>query len=88
MIKIINIIDISLCMHYNLQCGKVTKMKVDTDKIEWLLKNETQYKISKDTGVAQVTLSGLISGKRKIENLTVKVASKLTEYAEEIQNIK
>lgn len=40
-------------------------MKVDTDKIEWLLKNETQYKISKDTGVAQVTLSGLISGKKK-----------------------
>ncbi|MGT2958901.1 DNA-binding protein [Streptococcus bovimastitidis] len=63
-------------------------MKVDTDKIDWLLKNETQYKITKDTGVAQVTLSGLISGKRKIENLTVKVASKLTEYAEEIQNIK
>lgn len=75
-------------MHYNFQCRKVTKTKVDTDKIEWLLENETQYKISKDTGVAQVTLSGLISGKRKIENLTVKVASKLTEYAEEIQNIK
>lgn len=56
-------------------------MKVDTDKIKWLLENETQYKISKDTGVAQVTLSGLISGKRKIENLTVTVADKLTEYS-------
>lgn len=75
-------------MHYNFQCRKVTKMKVDTDKIKWLLENETQYKISKDTGVAQVTLSGLISGKRKLENLTVKVASKLTNYAEEIQKNK
>ncbi|MFI3632818.1 hypothetical protein [Streptococcus parauberis] len=56
-------------------------MKVDTDKIKWLLENETQYKISKDTGVAQVTLSGLISGKRKLENLTVTVADKLTEYS-------
>lgn len=56
-------------------------MKVDTGKIKWLLENETQYKISKDTGVAQVTLSGLISGKRKLENLTVTVADKLTEYS-------
>lgn len=56
-------------------------MKVDADKIKWLLENETQYKISKDTGVAQVTLSGLISGKRKLENLTVTVADKLTEYS-------
>lgn len=63
-------------------------MKVDTDKIKWLLESETQYKISKDTGVAQVTLSGLISGKRKLENLTVKVASKLTDYAEKIQKNK
>ena len=26
-------------------------MKVDTDKIEWLLSNVTQYRINKDTGV-------------------------------------
>ncbi len=60
-------------------------MKADKEKIEWLLENETQYRISKETGVAQQTLSNLVIGKRKIENLTLKVASQLTNYAEKLQ---
>lgn len=56
-------------------------MKADSELIEKLLDSETQYRISKDTGVAQATISDLKSGKRKIENLTLKVASVLTAYA-------
>ena len=60
-------------------------MKVDTDKIEWLLNNVTQYRISKDTGVTLSILSRLVKGERKIENLTIKTGSALTEYAEKLQ---
>ena len=61
-------------------------MKVDTKKIEWLLNNATQYRINKDTGVTLSILSRLVRGERKIENLTIKTGSALTEYAEKLQN--
>lgn len=60
-------------------------MKVDTEKIEWLLNNATQYRINKDTGVTLSVLSRLVSGERKIENLTIKTGCALTEYAEKLQ---
>ena len=60
-------------------------MKVDTDKIEWLLNNATQYRINKDTGVTLSILSRLFNGERKIENLTIRTGSTLTEYAEKLQ---
>ena len=63
-------------------------MKVDTEKIEWLLKNATQYRINKDTGVTLSILSRLVRGERKIENLTIKTGSALTEYAEQLQKQK
>ena len=63
-------------------------MKVDTDKIEWLLSNVTQYRINKDTGVTLSILSRLVRGERKIENLTIKTGSALTEYAEQLQKQK
>ena len=62
-------------------------MKVDTDKIEWLFKNATQYNIAKNTGVAQATISNIINGKRELKNLTIEVGSKLTEYAEQLKNM-
>ena len=43
-------------------------MKVDTDKIEWLLSNVTQYWINKETGVNLSILCRLVRGERKIEN--------------------
>lgn len=58
-------------------------MYVDTELIEWLLENETQYKISKETGVSQSILSRLSTGERKIENLKIITGVKLTEYAQE-----
>ena len=60
-------------------------MEVDTAKIEWLLKNATQYNIAKNTGVTLSILSRLVKGERKIENLTIKTGSALTEYAEKLQ---
>lgn len=56
-------------------------MRVDTDKIEWLLKNATQYEISINTGVAQSTISNIVNGKRELKNLTIEVGAKLTSYA-------
>ena len=60
-------------------------MKVDTKKIEWLLNNATQYRITNDTGVTLSILSRLVNGERKIENLTIRTGSTLTEYAEKLQ---
>ena len=60
-------------------------MKVDTDKIEWLLSNVTQYRINKDTGVNLSILGRLVRGERKIENLTIKTGCLLTEYADQLQ---
>ena len=60
-------------------------MKVDTKQIEWLLNNVTQYRINKDTGVNLSILGRLVRGERKIENLTIKTGSVLTEYAEKLQ---
>lgn len=64
---------------------QVIKVKVDTNKIEWLLNNVTQYRINKDTGVNLSILGRLVRGERKIENLTIKTGSALTEYAEKLQ---
>lgn len=63
-------------------------MRVDTKLIEWLFENATQYKISKETGVAQPVIARLKKGERKLENASIKVGAALTEYAEELKNDK
>lgn len=63
-------------------------MRVDTKLIEWLFENVTQYKISKETGVAQPVIARLKKGERKLENASIKVGAALTEYAEELKNDK
>lgn len=60
-------------------------MKADSKNIEWLLSNATQYQISKETGITQSKLSNLKTGKIKIENLTLKVASDLTTFSKKLQ---
>ena len=62
-------------------------MKADSKLIEWLINNETQYRISKETGISNSTISGLLKGDRKIENLTLKIASKLTDFAKKLKKI-
>lgn len=60
-------------------------MKADSELIEWLLEQQiTRYQISKATGITEMTLSRLTTGNSKIENLPLKTAAALTEYAEKI----
>lgn len=60
-------------------------MKVDTKQIEWLLTHATSYQINKLSGVAQSTITNVINGKRKLENLTIETGYKLTKTAEYMQ---
>ena len=60
-------------------------MRADSKEIEWLLSNATQYRISKETGITQSKLSNLKTGKIKIENLTLKIASDLTIFSKKLQ---
>lgn len=54
--------------------------------VEKLLQGDlvSNYKISKDTGIAQTTLSDYSSGKSKIGNMKLDHAIKLNQYWEEI----
>ena len=60
-------------------------MEANKQQIIWLLENVTQYRIAKETGMSQGSLSQLKNGKIKIENLTLKTASTLTELAKKMQ---
>lgn len=60
-------------------------MKVDTNQIEWLLKNVSGYQVAKFSGIPQATISNLVTGKRKVENLTIETGHKLTELANKMQ---
>lgn len=60
-------------------------MEANEQQILWLLENVTQYRIAKETGMSQGSISQLKNGKIKIENLTLKTASALTELAKKMQ---
>ena len=60
-------------------------MEANEQQILWLLENATQYRIAKETGISQGSISQLKNGKIKIENLTLKTASALTELAKKMQ---
>ena len=45
----------------------------------------TQYRIVKETGIAQSKISNLKNGKTKLENLTLRVASELTTFSKGLQ---
>lgn len=60
-------------------------MEANEQQILWLLENATQYRIAKETGISQGSISCLKSGKIKIENLAFKTASALTELAKKMQ---
>lgn len=61
-------------------------MKIDTNQIEWMLDHATGYQVAKMSGVAQQTISALITGKRKLENLTIITGYKLTEASYLLQD--
>ncbi|WP_282919758.1 XRE family transcriptional regulator [Ignavigranum ruoffiae] len=55
------------------------------DTIKWLFNNESGYKIAKDTGIAQSTISRFQTGETKLENMRFSHAIKLTNFAENIK---
>ena len=60
-------------------------MEANSKDIEWILENATQYRIAKETGITQSKISDLKNGKVKIENLSLRIASKLTTFSRRIQ---
>lgn len=67
------------------------KKKTLTEKVTALIEKNnkyTAYRISKDTGVNQATITGLRTGKKKISNLTLETAEKLGKYWEESEKMK
>lgn len=67
------------------------KKKTLTEKVTALIENNnkyTAYRISKDTGVNQATITGLRTGRKKINNLTLETAEKLGKYWEESEKMK
>ena len=60
-------------------------MEANSKDIEWLLDNATQYQIAKKTGITQSKISDLKTGKVKIENLSLRIASKLTAFSKKLQ---
>lgn len=67
------------------------KKKTLTEKVTALIENNnkyTAYRISKDTGVNQATITGLRTEKKKISNLTLETAEKLGKYWEESEKMK
>ena len=60
-------------------------MEANNKDIEWFLEHTTQYRIVKETGIAQSKISNLKNGKTKLENLTLRVASELTTFSKGLQ---
>lgn len=60
-------------------------MEANSKDIEWFLEHTTQYRIVKETGIAQSKISNLKNGKTKLENLTLRVASELTTFSKGLQ---
>lgn len=60
-------------------------MEANKQQIIWLLENVTPYRIAKETGIPRGNLYYLKKGKIKIDNLTFKTASALTELAKKMQ---
>ena len=55
-------------------------MDIDEIKNKVMDSNHSAYDIQKKTGVSTSTIYGLRRGKRKFDNLTIKIIKKLDEY--------
>lgn len=61
--------------------------EADSRLITWLLHDSgvTRYKISKDIGISESTLSRIANGETPMDAVRFGYASKLTDYARSIQ---
>lgn len=57
----------------------------DLTKIKWLIENVSGYRIEKETGVSQSTISRLKLGQAKFDNMRLGHAIKMTNYAQSLQ---
>ncbi|PMB84616.1 DNA-binding protein [Dolosicoccus paucivorans] len=56
------------------------KQIADMDAVKELLKSEAGYRIAKDTGISQSTISRFQTGESNIENMRFSHAITLTNY--------
>ncbi len=68
--------------------GGINVMHADQEKIEWLLfrSGKSIYEISKNSLVAESTVSDLKNRKANIEKMRFNNAAKLTKYAESLMS--
>lgn len=59
-------------------------MIADLNKIKALLEKVSAYRISKESGIAQTTISAWRTGKVKLENISFKHAAALTKLHDEL----
>lgn len=66
-----------------------THPSADSELIRWLLEDSgiSRYRISKDTGVSETTLSRLNSGDIQLDSIRYGFAKALTGYARKTQDI-
>lgn len=58
--------------------------KADLNKIKKLLSQTTAYRISKDTGIGETTISRWVTGKTALEKMSLGHAIELTNYYNKI----
>lgn len=54
--------------------------KADLNKIKKLLDETTAYRISKETGIGETTISRWVTGKTPLHKMSLENAIKLTDY--------
>lgn len=73
--------------HYHDEKPKKEDVVFDSMRsgIEWIINsNESAYSIEKNSGVTASIVKNLRLGKRKIDNISLKSAEKLYEYAKKV----
>lgn len=65
----------------------VTQPDADSELIRWLLDDSgvSRYRISKDTGVSEGTLSRIHSGNVELDSIRFGYAKRLTTYARDVR---
>lgn len=61
------------------------EMIANLNDIKWVFENVSGYRISKETGISQSTISRFQTGESKFENMRLSHAITLTNYALSLQ---
>lgn len=71
------------------KAGEKAMAKADSNLVYWLLNDSglSKYKISKDVGISEPTLSRIVNGKTPLKEVKFDFAHKLTEYALKVKEL-